>query len=591
MILEEKGAGAETVGSARPEPSATRAPKPEMARSSMVPLRKHPLTGAQGLEGEPKFSPDGSQIAFAWNHGDNSNNGIYVKSLAGGPSVPLTSSADENYDNPVWSRDGRAVSFIHYSPHTAEILSVPASGGRLIKIADVVERAPLGKGGLGTGMDSSHDGKYLVIPDKDVPDQPFGLFLLNTETHERRRLTSPIANDPSLGDLYPAFSPDDQKIAFIRSRGLGVEDVYVTSLEGGAPQRLTNDNARIAGLTWMPDGQSILFASKRIGTFDLWRVAISDGSLEDLGVSGDLVANPAVSPDGSHLAFMEDMKNVNLWRVGIPETGAAPDTPIKLVSSAKIETLPQYSPDGKKIVYESTQSGDDEIWVCDSDGTNATQLTSFRGPITGTPRWAPDSRRVVFDSRSAGTSDIYMMSIDETNPHRLTEGKGDSHVPSWSVDGQWIFFASNRTGRNEIWKLPVKEGPAVQVTRHGGFGPQPSPDGKYIYYAKGDRHDGLWRIPIEGGAEELILDKFCTGCWGLYAISDRGIYFAVDPMSNHPVIQFLDLETKKTSLVFAPSKRLAVGNPGLTLSPDGKFLLFAQVDLDQSNIMLMDISH
>jgi len=590
MYLAFKTYPSEGSGASHPGGSVPVSAKPTTRRGAMSPRRIVPLTGAPGLEGEPKFSPDGKKIAYEWEHGDAENTEIYVKSSSGGQSVQLTQGADDVAGVPLWSADGQQIIFTKYFKDEAKILSVPALGGLAKELASLAPRVPFSHAGYETGMDISHDGKYLAFPDKESENEPFGLFLFNLATGERRRITTPVAQDVSFGDFSPVFSPDDQHIAFVRSRSLGIDDVYVMPASGGEPQRLTADNARLFGLTWMPDGQSLVFASKRIGSFALWRVSIADGSLEDLGVSGDLVASPAVSPDGKRLAFVEVLKNVNLWRFDTSEARASSPNPIELVASAKIETGAQYSPDGKKIAFESTQSGDPEIWICDSDGANPTQLTNLRGPVTGTPRWSPDSRTVAFDSRAAGTADIYSMSIDDNAPRRLTEGKGDSHVPSWSADGQFVFFASNRTGRNEIWKLPIKGGPEIQLTHGGGFAPLPSPDGRFVYYAKGPAVSGLWRVPVGGGAEEEVLDQLCAGCWGLWAVSDHGIYFAMDPAGNHRSVQFFDFGTKRISSLFAPPRPLPIGNPGLALSPDGRFLLYSEVDQDQSNVMVMDVS-
>ncbi len=587
MRLELSGVGVDANPLGNSETPAI--PKPAIARSNMAPRRNVPLTGAPGLEEEPRYSPSGNQIAFAWDRGDKTKKDIYVKTVGIGRPLQLTHAADADDGNPIWRFDGQEIAFMQYFPDKAKILSIPSTDGREKTLAVVAPRNEFGNGGFGTGMDWSHNGKYLVFPDTDSPDHPFSLYVLDLATGERRRLTT--AHNTVFGDVRPVFSPDDQSVAFIRSSSLGVDDIYVVPFAGGEPQRLTQDNARLAGLTWMPDGQSILIASKRIGSFGLWKVSVPDGALEDLGVSGDLVESPTVSPDGSHLGFVEHLKNFNLWRFEIPDTGTPAGNPIKLVSSSKIETGPQYAPDGKRIAYESTQSGDPEIWFCDSDGTNATQLTNFRGPVTGSPKWSPDNRTVVFDSRAAGTADIYTMSIDDSEPRRLTDGKGDSHVPSWSIDGQWVFYASDRAGRNEIWKLAIKGGPPVQVTRQGGFAPLPSPDGKFIYYAKGPSVGGLWRVPVGGGTEEEVLGELCSGCWGLWAATDRGIYFSTDPITKHCVVEFFDFATKKITPVFTPSSPLPARNQAFAVSPDGKYILFSQVDQDQSNVVVMDISH
>jgi hypothetical protein len=81
-------------------------------------------------------------------------------------------------------------------------------------------------------------------------------------------------------------------------------------------------------------------------------------------------------------------------------------------------------------------------------------------------------------------------------------------------------LGSNRSGKLQIWKIPKEGGPAVQLTKDGGFEGFESPDGKFFYYAKGRRMPGIWRIPVEGGEETLVLDEHKAGFWRHWAVSD-----------------------------------------------------------------------
>ena len=251
------------------------------------------------------------------------------------------------------------------------------------------------------------------------------------------------------------------------------------------------------------------------------------------------------------------------------------------------EKGPQYSPGGKRIVFQSGQRSNHEIWVCDSDGTNPIQLTSY-DRLTGTPRWSPDGRHIAFDSRAETHSDIYVTGAEGGSPRRITTGTSDDVVPSWSRDGQWIYFASNRTGDNQVWKAPAEGGEAVQVTKKGGFAAFESPDGKFIYYAKGLYAPGIWRIPVEGGEETLVLDQPAAGYWGYWAVVDEGIYFVNAESKQHPVIEFFSFATRRVRQIFVMEKEASQWNPGFAISPDGRWILYTQVDQSDSNIMLVE---
>ena len=89
----------------------------------------------------------------------------------------------------------------------------------------------------------------------------------------------------------------------------------------------------------------------------------------------------------------------------------------------------------------SNRSGINEIWVCDSDGGNAQQLTSLGNSMTGTPRWSSDGKQIVFDSRVGGEANVYVMDANGGVPRKLETGTRMNSEPSWSHDGRWIYFA------------------------------------------------------------------------------------------------------------------------------------------------------
>src|SRR6185295_11086307 len=142
----------------------------------------------------------------------------------------------------------------------------------------------------------------------------------------------------------------------------------------------------------------------------------------------------------------------------------------------------------------------------DSDGSNPVQLTSFRGQDVTTPRWSPDSRRIAFDSNAEGEYDIWVISANGGKPQRMTTHPANDGNPSWSRDGHWIYFDSARTGEPQVWKIPANGGEAIQVTRDGGLAPLESPDGEFLYYVKSFSETKVWRIPVKGGQATMVLE-------------------------------------------------------------------------------------
>jgi hypothetical protein len=206
------------------------------------------------------------------------------------------------------------------------------------------------------------------------------------------------------------------------------------------------------------------------------------------------------------------------------------------------------------------------------------------------PQWSPDGQKVVFDHIQGGRVDIRVAGVEQGLPVRVTSGNSNSVRPSWSNDGKWIYFSSDATGKWQVWKIPSQGGAALQVTRHGGFEARESPDGKFVYYVKefcvGPDGPGIWKIPIGGGEETRLLDQGTSGHW---AVALRGIYFVVPLSSRGPVVEFFNFKTQRiTQIAGLPEDtRLDMIDPAFTISPDAETILYGQA-IPPGNIMVVE---
>ena len=532
------------------------------------------------------FSPDGNQIAFVWNGPQGDNSDIYVKLIDAETPLRLTSSPAEDI-NPVWSPDGRNIAFLRHSGESSEVLLIPALGGAERKLASI---APYQVPSDGNSAYFSPDGRYLAVPDRQIPSEPLSIFLISIDTGERRRLTSPPPG--ILGDYCPAFSPDGRMMAFTRSSRWSTDDVYVVPVSGGEPARVTFDNMTIHGVAWTPDSREIVFASRRGGsTRHLWRVAIAGGTPTRVDTIGKDVLSPALAWQGGRLAYTQALDDINVWRIELDGSGKV-TTQSELIASTFGDHGPDYSPDGSKIVFTSGRSGNNAIWVCESDGTKPRLLHSCGPYVTGTPRWSPDARWIVFDSRScapgaAGNPDVYLISADGGPATRLTNDASEDVAPSWSRDGKWIYFGSNRSGDMQIWKMTTTGGQPVQVTTRGGFEGFESPDGKSLYFTKGRAIAGLWRMPAGGGEEEFVTSHHQAGLWRYWRVMEQGIYFAT-ASSAGAMLEFYNFKNKRINEVARLARPAERYLPGLAVSPDGRSLLYCQMDQSGSDILMVE---
>jgi Tol biopolymer transport system component/DNA-binding winged helix-turn-helix (wHTH) protein len=553
-----------------------------------------PLTASPDHEGDPSFSPDGNQVAFVRSGKSPNESHIYVKLIGtGGPPLRLTTGSAFD-SSPAWSPDGRYIAFLRdLSGEKAAVLLIPALGGPERKIAEVFPRS----WALCTSLAWSPDGNSLVISDRDTPEEPTGLFLLAIDTGEKRKLTSPPSPAiwDSSGDTCPSLSPDGRTLAFSRTVEAKA-DLYLLAVSDGLKvvgeaKRLELGKLSGYAPTWTEDGREIVFWNN--SQSGLWRIDVSGSAgrsaePQRLAALGEYAIEAAISRRGHRLAYSSFSTHSSIWRIAAPggtkanevKSAGSVNRATPFIYSTRDDLAPEFSPDGKRIAFMSNRSGNWEIWVCDSDGSNPVQLTSFRGPWVTFPRWSPDSRRIAFDSDAEGESDIWVTSASGGKPKRMTTDPANDGNPSWSRDGRWIYFDSARNGEKQVWKIPEAGGDAIQVTQDGGLEPLESPDGRFIYYTKVLGEASVWRVPVGGGQATKLIENL-RSFRGLVIVS-KGIYFVPGTGSS---IEFLDFASNHT-------KRVAsFGKPfdwGLALSPDGQWILYGQKEQVGSELRLVE---
>jgi Tol biopolymer transport system component len=517
-------------------------------------------------------------VVFVWDGGGKADAaGIYVKVI--GTDVPVRLAAGDAFA-PAWSPDGRWIALaraVSGSETKLQVFLIPATGGPERKLAEVEAVDD-----IGTALSWDPTAKWIAVTEKPSESEPTAVFLLSAATGQKRKLTSPPAGIS--GDCLPAFSPDGRALLFVRTVSGNQNDLYLIELSrdfrpSGEPLRLTFENRFVGTPAWMPDGRSILFPAGSIHSLSLWRLALTrlpwrPGKLERMAFAGFGTCTSAISRRG-WLAYSLTLHNTDIWRLELDDTGGAVRPATKLIDSTRIDHTPQYSPDGSRIAFGSNRSGNHEIWVSRSDGSNAMPLTSFDRPYVADPRWSPDGRFIAFGVQ-AEQSLVYVISSDGGTPRRVVAGDLDG----WSRDGKWIYFDSDLAGKHEIWKAPVNEGNPVQVTRSGGTGGLESPDGRFLYYKKtANGITSLWKVPVEGGEEVRILDSLYDQ---YFVVAERGIYF----FSEAERIQFYSFTTRKVETVAELPKHTWAF--GLDVSPDGRWLVYSEFEPLQGDLMLVE---
>ena len=306
---------------------------------------------------------------------------------------------------------------------------------------------------------------------------------------------------------YPALSPDGGRLVFSRDLE-GRRQLILLDLATGAEQQLTSGEHDNIQSVWTPDGAAVVFVRN---------------------------AQPGVrlQPGDVFGAF----QGAEIWRREI-----ATGEESRLVDDAE---NPAVSPDGSRIAYDARRSGARRIWVADARGRNALQVTLDSSEAVDhlAPRWSPDGKRIVFQEQEGTRFDIGVVDLATRRTVPVTTGAFLDVSPVWDRSGRAIWFSSYRSGGINLWKVPVAEdgtpaAPPEQITTGAGQDVQlaiPAANGRVAFTVLQLNAD-LWRLPVDpasgrptGGPEPVVATtrEDSRGAWSpdgrLVAFnSDRG---------------------------------------------------------------------
>jgi Tol biopolymer transport system component len=439
---------------------------PEAAAARAINVTSHPAGDYQ-----PAFSPDGQSIVFSSNRdapgaqgaspevaGTYQASDVYVMRADGTGVQRLT--RHEGWDgSPTWTPDGQGIVFYSEQDGEPRIFRMNRDGSASQAIST--------KGEAALSPTFTHDGRLSFTVRRSgrwtiVSTRPDGSDL---------RVESDTARDY----LAPAYHPSSGRVVCYGAGPTDEASRFETDLPGPFLARVSQQGA-------LPDRTLRMYAvrgyipalspdASEVATGEAFsRLVISrlDGSrkrtifdrVKTERYRGENSAwGPAWSADGAWLAFGvgapfgSGSEKVDIWKSRPDGSQAVNLTP----DSAANDAWPDFSPDGRRIVFRSARDGNQEIYLMNADGTGVRRLTEHQATDT-MPAFSSRGDRVAFTSqRDGGDYEIYLLQLNaDGSPaqlERVTNSPGRDMHPRFSPDDKWLLFTSQRGGLND--ELPL----------------------------------------------------------------------------------------------------------------------------------------
>jgi Tol biopolymer transport system component/DNA-binding winged helix-turn-helix (wHTH) protein len=496
----------------------------------------------------PRFSPDGSSVAFSTMRGRSME--IVVRALALGASETAVTADGQQNVQPAFSPDGRLLAY--HSVGRGGIWLVPALGG-----------VPRQVTAFGSNPAWSPDGSTIAFQGQSWVGASAGfsaagegstLWLVPASGGEPRRLTSIDDVGPG-GQGGPAWSPDGRLIAFVA--GMRVFSVR----PDGTGLRQTNRGLWGRDVVWERGGRSQLWCGSRQGNWFVWRMPVDpetaepSGEPEVLAGGGEKDAawtQPALSPDGRTMAYVTFRTTHEILAQPVSPSGEPRGAAVSLATTiAGRKTPPLFSPDGRSLAFGTQRPGVGEsLWVVplgageprlllerpglwgrtwfpgsrrlgfvlDDGGRRSFQSVDLdtglvrehrrlEPHVTSAPRLSPDGTRLAAHGALRGGIAVWLMDLDGGPARRLTDDREGVGWPVWSPDGESLAVEIMRSGTTRVGVMSARGGPVRELTAAPGqsWPSSFSPDGRRVAFA--GQRGGIWNVytvPVEGGDERPV---------------------------------------------------------------------------------------
>lgn len=444
------------------------------------------LTNTATLQEESaSFSADGSRVLFHADEGNLDdtfiNNDIYLMNADGTNQTRLTT---EGGQHPKFSPDGSMIAFFRSAGLRAELYIMSADGLVEARLTD----EPYSVGHFTFSPDGSKLLYFTYSSDGSSHDYSVGeIIAIDADGGNRINLT----NMPGVADHSPEFSPDGNRIAFVSNRDGAAPRLYVMNADGtGVTPPLTPVEHSITDLIFFnPD-------TDRDGALDLCDNCPTTPNPGQANADDD-ASGDACDLDDDNDGLLDEADNCSL-SANTDQTNTDGDAEGNACDADddNDDVLDERDncplvPNGEEILFSTNRDGNNEIYAVNKNGTGGLRRLTNHPASDGVPSYNSRINRVVFNSTRDGNSEIYLMNLDGTGLTRLTNNSASDASPRFSPDGTRIVFVSNRDGKSEVYVMNADGTGQTRLTTTptitfstGGISSFPtfSPDGTKIAF-------------------------------------------------------------------------------------------------------------